>query len=413
MSSRPVPTYLVLNRFDDEFGEYHRYVDRDSCRLVYLTRDYGLTVLDTEHALETVVVPDLELETVLPLAKELSERHGGFDGVVGISEWDLLTVAQLRQELDVPGWRPEFVNRFRDKPRMKELVSAAGLRAPRFLELDATSTAEEVLREVGLPVIVKPRSGAASQGVTRADDPERLAAVLAGVDPIGYECEEFIDGDVLHVDGVRRDSRFHFVSASAYVNNCLEFTEGTPLGSALLDAGTERDEVIAFAGACLDALDLADGPFHLELFRTAAGELIFLEVGLRPGGAEVGFIHRDLFGVNLFAESFRAALGLPPFHSPEEFTSAPGGGWVSIPEPRPLPSRVVSRTPLVGVISEVYAEVLPKVGAILDGTGGYEQIGGRFRLRGAGHDEVRRAVLEVMARYRLVAEPAEQPGAPT
>ncbi|MBF9070650.1 ATP-grasp domain-containing protein [Streptacidiphilus fuscans] len=413
MSSRPVPTYLVLNRFDDEFGEYHRFVDPDSCRLVYLTRDYGLTVLDTEHALETVVVPDLELETVLPLAKELSERHGGFDGIVGISEWDLLTVAQLREELGVPGWRPEFVNRFRDKPRMKELVSGAGLRAPRFLELHAASTAEEVLGQVGLPIIVKPRSGAASQGVLRVDDRERLAAVLGEIDPAGYQCEEFIEGDVLHVDGVRRDSRFHFVSASAYVNNCLEFADGTPLGSVLLDEGAERDEVVAFAGACLDALGLADGPFHLELFRSAAGELVFLEVGLRPGGAEVGFIHRDLFGVDLFAESFRAALGLPPFHSPGEFVSAPGGGWVSIPEPRPLPSRIVSRTSLVDVIDEVYDEVLPEVGSVLDGSGGYEHIGGRFRLRGEGHDAVRRAALEVMDRYRLVAEPAERPGAPS
>lgn len=404
-ADRTTPHYLVINRFDDEFGEYHRFVDAESCRLAHITLACGLPVLDPDSALDIVVLDDLGLPALLHAARELTERHGPFDGVVGPSEFDVLTTAQVRAELGIPGWTPEFVTAFRDKTRMKDLVGAAGLRVPRFHRLTADSTAASVTAEVGLPLILKPRAGWSSRGVVHVGDERELAAVLAehAGEPAEFECEEYIDGEVLHVDGIRRDGKFHFVSASAYLNTCLDFTAGRPLGSVLLDPGPRFERVTAFAGDCLDALDLVDGPFHLELFETARAELVFLEVGLRPGGAEVPFVHRDLFGIDLYAEAFRATLGLPPATPAEELSQVTvSGGWVSVPEPRPYPSTVVSHTSLLDEIPEVYAEELPAPGTVFDGSGGYEHIGGRFRLRGADENTVRQAALAVMERYQLV-----------
>jgi hypothetical protein len=415
LSTEEIPQYLVINRFDDEFGEYHRFVEPGSCRLAYITLPCGLPILDPDSALEIVVVDNLEIGTLLPVARRLTERHGRFDGLVGPSEYDVLSTAQLRAELGVPGWTPEFVTAFRDKARMKDLIGAVGLRIPRFCRLDGGSTAASVVEEIGLPLILKPRAGWSARGVVRVADEQELTAILTehATGLAGFECEEYVEGDILHVDGIRRDGKFHFVSASVYINTCLDFTAGKPLGSVLLDPGRRLERVTAFAGECLDALDLVDGPFHLELFESPAGEPVFLEVGLRPGGAEVPFVHRDLFGIDLFAEAFRATVGLPPMVSAEELSGVTAsGGWVSIPEPRPYPSRVVSRTSLLGTLPEIYAEVLPDVGTVFHGTGGYEHIGGRFRLRGADHDAVRRAALEVMARYRLVAHHDGQVAAP-
>jgi hypothetical protein len=404
-AEKRTPHYLVINRFDDEFGEYHRFVDSGSCRLAHITLECGLPVLDRESALDIVVVEDLDLATLLPVARRLAERHGPFDGIVGPSEFDVLTTARLRAELGTPGWTPEFVTAFRDKTRMKDLVGAVGLRIPRFHRLDGDSTAASVVAAVGLPLILKPRTGWSSRGVVRVGDERELTAVLAEHpgDLGEFECEEYIEGEVLHVDGIRRDGKFHFVSASAYLNTCLDFTAGKPLGSVLLDPGPRLERVTSFAGDCLDALDLVDGPFHLELFETPQAELVFLEVGLRPGGAEVPFVHRDLFGIDLYAEAFRATLGLPPVTPAEELSQVTvSGGWVSVPEPRPYPSTVISRTSLREEIPEVYAEELPEPGTVFDGTGGYEHIGGRFRLRGTDQDAVRRAALAVMDRYELV-----------
>jgi hypothetical protein len=405
-----VPRYLVLNRFGNEFGEYHRYLRPDEGRLAYLTLAAGTSVLDTANALDTVVVADLDLDTVLPAARALTARLGPFSGVVGISEMDLLTAARLREALDVPGWSLDFVRRFRDKPYMKERVAGAGLRTPRFLEFvpgtDPTLLAKEVVATLGLPVVVKPRAGVASAGVLRVDTAEELTVALTGLDLATHECEEFVEGRVLHVDGVRLDGRFHFVSASAYVNTCFAFANGAPLGSVLLDHGPLRDRVTDFAGHCLDALDLVDGPFHLELFHTPDDELVFLEVGLRPGGGPLPDLHRELFGIDLLAETFRLTVGLPPATPATAHTAPTGGGWLIFPEPRPLPSRVVARTSPRAVVDGIHAEVIPEVGEVFDGTGGYLHVGGTFRFRGPDEATVRRDVLRTIDCYRLTTTPA-------
>jgi hypothetical protein len=402
------PTYLILNRFDDEFGEYHRFVGPDEARLAYITTPSGTRPLDVAGALDVAVVADTRLETVLPVARAMAARVGGFDGVVGLSEWDVLTAAQLREALGVRGGHAvRFVQRFRDKPLMKRYVARAGLRHPRFREVIHASEAGAIAAEIGLPLIVKPRAGAASAGVVRVDTLAELAGALDSPDDL--QCEEFVAGDVCHVDGIRRAGGFHVVTASQYVNTCLGFAHGSPLGSVLLDPGPVRDAVLAFADACLSALGLREGPFHLEVIRRADGELYFLEVGLRPGGAEVPFLHRDLFGVDLYAEAFRVTVGLPAFGPARGVLEQTGGGWLIFPEPAPLPSRVIAATSLKDVVPEIYAERIPQPGELFDGTGVYDHVGGSFRLRGPDEAAVRRALDHIVARYRVVAAPVPVP----
>ncbi|MEK2495112.1 hypothetical protein WN990_36780 [Kitasatospora purpeofusca] len=405
MAEIPGPRYLVLNRFDDEFGEYHRFVDPSTCRLFYVTTPQGLDVLDRATAAETVVVDDLEYGTVLPVVRSLVRRYGAFDGVVGLSEFDVLTAARIRAAFGIDGWSPEFVLRFRDKVRMKAAVAAAGLSVPRYVGLSDVLDAAGIVARVGLPAIVKPRAGAASRGVLLVEDAEGLTAALDTVDRADHECEEYVAGEVFHVDGIRRGARFHLVTASRYVNTCLDFAQGRPLGSVLLDPTALRDEVVGFAAACLDALELEDGPFHLELMRRADGRLVFLEVGLRPGGAEVAFVHRDLFGVDLFGEAFCATLGLPPLTPEGWIRGHRSGGWALVPEPRPFPSRVRQVRSVRAAIPEVYEEILPEIGEVFDGDGGYDHVGGRFRLRGADECSVYRAVLAILESFRIEVEP--------
>jgi biotin carboxylase len=397
--------FLILNRFDDGFGEYHRFAEPGD-RLAYITTEAGAAPLDQSAALATVVVPSMDLETVLPAARELTARHGAFDGIVAISEFDLTAAARLRAELGTPGWQPDFVAGFRDKPTMKDRVAAAGIRVPRFLVLDRDSTAEDVVAKLGLPVIFKPRSGAASIGVVRAVTTRQLAEAMARVDPEGFECEEHINGDVYHIDGTRRYGEYHFVSASVYLNSCLDFALGAPVGSVLLDDGPRKDQVVAFTARCLDALALTDGAFHLELFIDEEGDLVFCEVGLRPGGAEIPYLHLDVFGIDLVGEAYRAITGQPPLGMSPPRHPAPSGGWMLAAEPRPLPSTVIYHRSMLGTVPGLYAESLPPIGEKFDGKGSYKHAGGHFRFTGPDFGTVRLAVLEVMARYFVLGEPA-------
>src|SRR4051812_20161639 len=84
--AQPLPHYLVLNRFDDEFGEYHRFIDARQCRLSYLTLQAGVGVLDHDGAVALRVLDDLDFGTVLTEARAVIARHGPITGVVGLSE---------------------------------------------------------------------------------------------------------------------------------------------------------------------------------------------------------------------------------------------------------------------------------------------------------------------------------------
>lgn len=339
--SEPSPLLLVVNRFDDEFGEYHRFVPGGSHRLAYLTTEDGLPPLDQDGAVETVVVPDLDYATLLPAARRIAERHGPLAGIVGPSEFDLLTAARLRAALGVPGWSTDYVLRFRDKTLMKHWIHSAGVRAPRYLALEAGTTAGDLVDRLGLPLILKPVDGAASRGVVLVRTGPELAEALARIaadGDTGYEAEEYVEGAIHHLDGIRSQGRFHFVTASAYVNTCLDFAQGVPLGSVLLDPGPLRTRLTGFAADALDALELWDGPFHLEVIVTASGEPVFLEVGLRPGGAGVPFLHRDLYGIDLFAEAFRTSVGLAPLSPEQRQPTAGSGGWLVFPSRRPCRS---------------------------------------------------------------------------
>ena len=407
--SEPRPLLLVVNRFDDEFGEYHRFVPGGSHRLAYLTTQDGLAPLDQDGAVETVVVPDLDYDTLLPAARRIIERHGPLAGIVGPSEFDLLTAARLGETLAVPGWSTDHVLRFRDKTVMKRLMRLAGVRAPRYLAVTAEADPAALAAELGLPLVVKPVDGAASRGVVVVHTEREIADALAQIPPGGsdYEAEEFVEGPIYHLDGVRYEGRFHFISPSAYVNTCLDYALGLPMGSVLLDPGPLRTQLTGFAAEALDALGLRDGPFHLEVIVTPAGEPVFLEVGLRPGGGGVPFLNRDLFGIDLFAEAFRSAVGLEPLTSEKELAGIEAsGGWLLFPEPVPVPQRLAGRNSLIGEVPEIYDEALPEPGHVFDGNGGYDHAGGRFLFRAADQAAVQRAVLAVIARYRLELDTA-------
>lgn len=393
---------LVLNRFDDEFGEYHRYLRPDTGPVLYIALPDATGPLRPRPQDALVTVGELTDVAVRQAVAAAGVRVGA---VVGLSEFDLQLAARCREHFGTGGPGTAFVARFRDKVLMKDAVGAAGLAVPRALRVAPETTVSDVLAAIPLPCVVKPVDGAASAGVEICTTAAQLAAALASAAG-DVECEEYVDGPIFHVDGVVRDGVFGFATVSRYVGTCLAFRHGAPLGSFWLGPGPERDSLERFALDCVRALGLRDGVVHLEAIRRrSGGEPVFLEVGLRPGGGEILFLHEELYGVDLMAESFHATLGQPATMG--GLGAAPrAGGFVMIPEPVDVPVVVTGRPSLIGTVDGVYAEVLPEVGSVLDGTGGYERIGGRFRLRGRNAAEVASTVARVIELYRLRTKPA-------
>ncbi|PLT44695.1 ATP-grasp domain-containing protein [Paenibacillus sp. FSL W8-1187] len=411
----PSRKIAVIHRFGDVvlggFVDYSRVIDHSRDQVAYFVNARGRKDIAAVEPLAAEVHELAELEAYEPLRAALSDasaRLGGFDLLIALSEFDLSHAARLRSELAIPGVGLDRISLYRDKIVMKERLRRDGIRVPRFLDGADEEAALAFARETGYPLIVKPRRGAASQGVRRAEDERQLREALRAVHEAGMagdcQVEEFVAGPIFHIDGLVKDGELAFYAPSQYVGGCLGFAEGRPNGSFIVTDRQElRDRLQRFTEETLRSLELTDGCFHLEVIDRDGREAVFLEIGARMGGAETPFLTVDLYGVNLCEEWIRIELGtFEPLQAPQEGVH---GGLIQFPEPPGTPAEVVSVSSLLGVVPEIYDEWTPQPGEILDGKGSYYHISGRYRLRGESEAAVEKAILRAMGLFRIEARP--------
>ncbi|MFI1799969.1 acetyl-CoA carboxylase biotin carboxylase subunit family protein [Streptomyces sp. NPDC020379] len=400
------PLYEDKRRWENRLAAPELVFDPETDRVTYLCDEFGRSGVPA-GAERVHVVPDFgDVDGVLELVDAIVREEGPFDHVIGFSEMLLDLAATLRERYGIPGPGVEETARFRDKSVMKERVSRAGLRVPRWAPCRTEEQMLAAAEEFGYPVIVKPVRGASSQGVREIASAGELRALCAERSLDDLEIEEFVQGDILHVDGVLdAEGKPLFLCTSRYISSCLDYEAlGAPLGSVFQTDPEVRDRCEDFAVRCLDALGLRSSAFHLELFDTGE-ELVFLEVGARVPGADVSYVINDVHGVNLWRLWVDVLLGRPvdlPVPDPEL-----SGGWLIIQGPKPLPRKVTAATPLLGHVPYVYRELVPSPGEVLvSRPGSYATLqGGRFLFRGGTQKQIEAAVRQANEQYRLTTEP--------
>jgi len=232
----------------------------------------------------------------------LFDEHAAFDGVrrwAGAMAFDqvetlweptVLLAARLREALGVPGLRYDEALCFRDKDRMKQAVSAAGLRTPRHQRASSAKDCAKAAEQIGFPLCLKPIAGAGSENTFRVDSQAALEAALnrAGRDR-EYNVEEFIDGEEFTFDTISVDGRVVYESASWYrprplIGRSVEWISPQTVTLREYDA-PRLDEGRELGRNVLAALKHGTGFAHMEWYRKSDGEVVFGEIAARPPGA--------------------------------------------------------------------------------------------------------------------------------
>ncbi|MFJ7095848.1 acetyl-CoA carboxylase biotin carboxylase subunit family protein [Streptomyces mirabilis] len=400
------PRFFDGVRWDNELTRYEEFIDHDCNQVSYVVDGLGAdgVLADPSKIASLVRIDDVnDVDALRGAVAEITKTVGPVDQLIALSEFTLEIAARVRQDLGIPGPIPDEVAAYRDKVRMKEILADKGIRVPRFNSCESVKEALEFTKASGFPVIVKPVDGAASIGVHRVDDERTLTALLPTLDLTRYEIEEFVTGEIFHIDGyVDEDSKIGFQVVSRYVNDCLAFGSGAPLGSVVVQRSALRDRIEAFSQECVDALGMRTTPFHLEIFVTPTNDLVFLEIGGRVGGSEVPHLLNKLFGVNLFELWLRALSGKSvaiPAKSAD-----PSGGWLVVPKPADLPARVVKATPMIDRVATVWRELLPREGEVLQPGGAYDALhSGRFILLHDNEDQVEADIHHIIENFEFEA----------
>ncbi len=259
-------------------------------------------------------------------ARRIAEfaRENPIAAVVGVDEETAVAAAAIAGRLGLPHNPIDSVVAARDKGRMRERLSRAGVSTPTHRVFSRDGGAAAAAAEVRYPCVLKPTFLAASRGVIRADDPpqlsaawDRIAAILAEPDverrggPSAREIlvEDFVPGVEVALEGLLTNGRLRtlaifdkpdpldgpFFEETIYV---------TP--SRLPEDAQASIRDMAARGA--EALGLTDGPIHAEL-RWNAGGAHVIEIAARSIG---GLCARTLsFGAGISLEELilRHALG--------------------------------------------------------------------------------------------------------
>ncbi len=234
-------------------------------------------------------------------------RGQTIDYVFPIDEFDGELAAQLREHLRLPGTRVTAVRYFRDKLTMRETTDQAGILVPPFIGVKNYDQLREYMERVPAPWVLKPRTEAGSMGISK---PQNAEEVWRSLEKLGdrqsyYLLEQFIPGDVFHVDSLTVDGQIVFVSAQKYGAPPMQVYQGGGVFNTRIVQRDSEDvkQLKPLNEKVIKTLGMQNGVTHAEFIKAHAdGRFYFLEVAARVGGAFISDMIEQATNINLWRE---------------------------------------------------------------------------------------------------------------
>ena len=253
----------------------------------------------------------------------LGQQMGRVERLVGVLEQLQVPLAQVREALGIEGMAVDAALNVRDKPRMKDVLRAAGVPCARHALVHDAGQARGFAAEVGFPLVAKPPAGVGSQATFRLDDGSALEGWLGAMPPSSEApalLEEFLDGEEFTFDSVTSGGTTVWSSIAQYLPPPLEVLRNPWIQLAVLlprdIAGPEYAGIHEVGPAALRALGVRDALTHMEWFRRPDGSVAVSEVAARPPGANLTSMHGYAHDFDLYAAWARLVV-LGSFDVPE------------------------------------------------------------------------------------------------
>lgn len=257
----------------------------------------------------------LDTAQLCQAAEILQGRHGTIDRVIGILEPLQVQLGEVRRALGVPGTDPETADLFRDKARMKEELRKHGLPCARHKLIESWDDAETFVKQVGLPVVLKPPAGMGCKATWRINSLDELRAALRTLHARpGHPalCEEFLRGREYSFDTITIGGEVRWQSCSRYFPTPLEVME-TPwiqwvvVHPRSIDTDEFKD-ARELGVRAIKALGLETGFTHMEWFRREDGSLAIGEIAARPPGAHIVYANSFVHETDMYRAWARATI---------------------------------------------------------------------------------------------------------
>jgi len=288
-----------------------------------------------------------------------------FDYVFCRAEVDVIRAAKIRQRYGLPGQDLKSAMCFRDKFLMKETLSPYPVKMADYRQIDSAEELIEFASRNGLPLVIKPRLASGSSGVAILHSTEEIHSYLHlnKNQLAGMLAEDYVSGEMFHIDGLVVHGEIKFLQPFRYINNCLSYRDNLYIGNIPL--GRHDPLYARLVSAVKEVLDAMPSTphfaFHCEMWVTPQDEIVFCEIASRTGGGMISFLIEEMTGFNIDKAWLLAECRIHLSSYPDYQESFLRFGCVCIPPAKgrlmSLPAEYpqeVRKTHLTGKVNEIY-----------------------------------------------------------
>jgi biotin carboxylase len=219
---------------------------------------------------------------------------------------------------------------FQDKLAMRAKALEVGIPQPDFVASSDYEGIDRFIVRTNAPWMLKPRIGASSMGIKKLDGREAVWRAIADLhareaheeSSAFHLLEQYIPGDVYHVDSLVDGSKILFASVEHYGRPPFEVSQigGVTVSHTVGHGSREQRILLALNERLLAGFGFERGVTHAEFIRRAdSGEFYFLEVAARVGGAHTAETIAAATGIDPWREWARIELASPdrPYQLPQ------------------------------------------------------------------------------------------------
>ncbi|WP_078557141.1 ATP-grasp domain-containing protein [Bacillus alkalicellulosilyticus] len=294
---------LILSGYTEKNANYHEWLRNINEEIVLLTSENFKDFYEKHKDFYTHIeyfTNYITNDSVVKRATLLHQQYN-FDRLIAPYEYDLIRAAMLREQLHIEGQSLDSALTFRDKFFMKEHAKKNNINISCFSDVNTKEDLRHFIHTNGFPIVIKPRLGAGGEGIEVISSHHDLSQLEMSKND-KYIVEEFIEGEMYHIDALIKHGSILFQWPSKYINDNLEFKDGAYFaGSYILDKQDPVfNKLIEFNNLLIQSMPIPQvTTLHTEVFLRNDGELILCEVASRTAGGKINDQLEAAFGINL------------------------------------------------------------------------------------------------------------------
>ncbi len=234
-----------------------------------------------------------------------------FQAIACFDEMNQHITSVIANEIKLPFHSEDTINNTRDKYRMRKLLHENGIDNTSFKIVNNMEDIISFVKDFGYPIILKPKNGWASKGVSVIRKEEDIIPAInwykEEVKENELYLEKFLSGQEFSVEAFSENGKHKIVCLTKQFNDNDHMIE---VGHVIPATIKEDDEILIknLLDSVLDALDIKNGPSHTEIILTDEGPRV-VETHVRLAGDLIPDLINIASGTNLYELWARQILG--------------------------------------------------------------------------------------------------------